>query len=167
MAKDYDIAKTGGRCVACERELAPGEEFLATVREDGEELTRCDYCPACAENRPPDEPGVLAAWRTKVPRPQEKKRLFVDDDVLVGFFERLADAEDDAKVNFRFVLALILMRKKLLVYDRLRTEPDGREVWLMHFRGQEQALEVLDPKLDDEKIAEVSGRLGEVMEVDL
>ena len=167
MAKDYDIAKTGGRCVACERELSAGEEFLATVREDGEGLTRHDYCPACAEKRPADEPGVLAAWRTRAPKPQEKKRLFVDDDVLVSFFERLAEAEEEAKVNFRFVLALILMRKKLLVYDRLRKEPDGREVWLMHFRGQEQPHEVLDPKLDDEKIAEVSGRLGEVMEVEL
>jgi hypothetical protein len=167
MAKDYDIAKTGGRCAACERELAPGEAFLATVREGGEGLVRYDYCPACADKLPPDEPEVLAVWRSKVPQPQQKRRLLVDDDVLVSFFERLAGAEEEAKVNFRFVLALILMRKKLLIYDRLRRESDGREVWLMHFRGQEQPHEVLDPKLDDERIAEVSGQLGQVMEVEL
>ena len=33
MAKEYNITKTSGRCVACQREMAPGEEYIATIRE--------------------------------------------------------------------------------------------------------------------------------------
>ncbi|MBS3733813.1 MAG: hypothetical protein KGY99_02695 [Phycisphaerae bacterium] len=166
MGKEYNISKATGRCAACERELAAGEAYLATVIEAGDDLERRDYCTSC---RPPGEAtgDALAAWRSRVPQPQDKRKVFVDDDVLVSFFERLADAEDPAKVNFRFVLALVLMRKKRLVYDGRRTDETGRDVWRMHFRGDESTCEVTDPNMDEQKIAEVSEQLGQIMETDL
>ena len=51
MAKEYNIVKATGRCITCQKEMAPGEEFVATVREvqgtadDEEEFAREDYCP--------------------------------------------------------------------------------------------------------------------------
>ncbi len=167
MAKEYDISKTAGRCAECDRELAPGEEFVATVIEAGDEFRRQDYCCTCWDARTRDETALFGVWRSHVPRPQEKKKLFVDDEVIAGFFERLDDAEEPAKINFRFVLALVLMRKKLLIYDRMRKEADGGEVWLMHFRGDEKTREVIDPHMDEEKIADVSRQLNQIMEVDV
>ncbi len=165
MPKDYNISKVTGRCAACERELAPGEGYVATVIEQGEELQRHDYCPECWDAWGGDS-TPLGQWRARVPEPNEKKKLFVDDDVLINFFERLAGAEDPAKVNFRFVLALILMRKKRLIYDRSRTDPHGREVWQMHLRGSDETCEVVDPNLDEEKIAEVGDQLHQIMEIE-
>ncbi|MHC4982525.1 MAG: hypothetical protein ACYTF6_05080 [Planctomycetota bacterium] len=167
MAKDYDIDKAAGRCFQCHRQLQVGEEFVATVKEAGEQFQREDFCNTCWGGRPQDQPAPLAAWRSHIPRPEDNKRLLVDDDVIVNFFERLDGADEPAKINFRFILALVLMRKKLLLYDRMRKEPDGREVWLLHFRGDERTHEVIDPHMDDEKIAEVSQQLTQVMEVDV
>ena len=106
---------------------------------------------------------MVGTWRTRIPRPKEKKKLFVDDELLVNFFERLEGALPPEKVNFRFALALILMRKKLLIYDGSNKLPDGREVWAMHLKGG-PACEVLDPRLDEEKIAQVSQQLDEILE---
>ncbi len=65
-----------------------------------------------------------------MPRPEEKKKLFVDDQVLCDLFERLAEVTEPAKVNFRFVLGLILMRKRLIVYETTRHD-DGKDVWVV------------------------------------
>ena len=86
--------------------------------------------------------------------------------MLINFFERLEDADDPAKVQFRFVLALILMRKKMLVYDGLKAGK-GDQPWLMHFRGSGKKCRVVDPHMDEDKIAEVSQQLGEILEGDL
>jgi hypothetical protein len=167
MAKEYDIGKAAGKCLRCARQMQVDEEFVATVTEAGEELHRQDFCTACWAAKPQDESALLAVWRARMPEPHEKKKLLVDNDVIVGFFERLDGTDEPAKINFRFILALVLMRKKLLAYDRMRKEPDGREVWLMHLRGDERTREVIDPHMDDDKIAQVSQQLNQIMEVDL
>ena len=43
MAKDFKISKPNGVCHATGRDIAPGEEFVALLRMDGEELVREDY----------------------------------------------------------------------------------------------------------------------------
>ena len=168
MAKDYNITKTLGQCRRCEKQLAPDDEIVATVREGDGEFHREDYCPGCWDGQEqPDSDELFGVWRTRVPRPEEKKKLLVDDDLIVNFFERLEGSETLARLSYRFVLALVLMRKKKLIYDRTKKTDDGQDVWLMHFRGSDQVHEVLDPHMDEEKIAEVSQQLGEIMEGEL
>ena len=101
-----------------------------------------------------------------MPHPQEKKKLFVDDEVLCGLFERLADAGEPAKVNFRFVLGLILMRKRLIVYEGSRQE-NGRDLWVVRLKGRDERLDLVDPRLDEHQMAEVSGQLGQILNEEL
>ena len=168
MAKEYSISKTVGRCSVCMQELQPGEQFVATVREAQDELQREDFCAACWQAGPKDDaPGLLGVWRPRISQPNEKKKLFVDDDLLMAFFERLDGAEEPAKVSFRFVLALVLMRKKLLVYDNEAKAADGSDVWITHFKGDDRKHNVIDPHMDEDKIAGVSRQLGEILEGEL
>ncbi|HUT01632.1 MAG TPA: hypothetical protein VM031_04200 [Phycisphaerae bacterium] len=175
MAKEYNIIRTAGRCSACDRQMQPEEEFVATVRpgesDDDEQFLREDFCLSCwqaagEEGREPS--GRLGTWRSRMPAPREKpKRTFVDDELLLEFFRRLEGADEPARVQLRFVLALILMRKKLLVYDGSHAAGDGRDVWSLHLRGETETCKVVDPHMDDEKIAEVSRQLGDVLEGEL
>ncbi len=167
MARDYQISKTTGACQSCGRALEPGESYVAAVLDADGELVRQDHCQSCWNASPRDGAESLASWRARVPLPRQRKKLFVDDEVLRGFFERLADSEDEAKVRFRFVLALVLMRKKQLVYEGSSSDPQGREVWSMRARGGEEVHAVIDPKLDEQSIAEVTADLGQILEADL
>jgi len=168
MAKDYEISKTAGVCSSCGKELSPGEEFLAALKEAGEEFQREDRCLACWDAAGGQgSPEALATWRTKVPQPQEKRKLFVDDELLINFFEALEGTDEPSKINFRFVLALVLMRKRLLAYERSETASDGRDFWTMRLKGTQRTYQVLDPHMDEDKIAEVSRNLGKILEADL
>jgi len=172
MAKDYDIAKPRGLCAACGRQMASGEEFVAILVENApateNEFLREDYCTACWKARAADQaPPAFCLWQSRVPAPQEKKKLFVDDELLINFFQRLEGEEEAARISFRFVLALVLMRKKLLVYEGMKKLPAGGEVWKMRLKGTDEMHEVIDPKMDDEKIAQVSEQLGQILEGEL
>ena len=101
-----------------------------------------------------------------MPDPDEKKPIFIDDDMLMAFFERLAEETDQDKVNFRFVLAMILMRKRRLKYDA--TKMDGeQEIWRLRVVGTKDVVEVLNPHLAEEQIEQLSSQLGEILHSDL
>ena len=41
---------------------------------------------------------------------------------------------------------------------------DGGETWEMHFKGSDAKHRVVNPKMDEDKIAQVSQNLGEILE---
>jgi hypothetical protein len=86
--------------------------------------------------------------------------------VLCEIFERLAETTEPAKLNFRFVLGLILMRKRMIVYEDTRTE-EGREIWRVRFRGRDDKLDLVNPKLDEQQVMEVSQQLSEILNEEL
>lgn len=168
MAKEYNISKTSGQCATCKTPILPEEELMAVIRETDEAFIREDFCLNCWPSQPQEQDSsVLGVWRARVPKPEEKKKLLVDDEVLVNFFHRLEGTEEQAKINFRFVLALVLMRKRLLIYDRMNKDAQGNQTWQMHIRGNSQVHHVIDPDMDEDKIAQVSQQLGQIMEGEL
>ena len=101
-----------------------------------------------------------------MPRAEVKKKLLVDDAVLLDLLLRLQDTTQVEKLCFRFVLALILMRKKLVIYEDTTHDEQGRELWTMRVRGREGNFTVIDPKPTDEQIASVRDQLGQIVNED-
>jgi len=85
----------------------------------------------------------------------------------MDLFERLADDERPQRVAFRFVLALILMRKRLLRFAGRKAGGEGEtEWWLMRPKGvgtDQPPLEVLNPRLADDDVRELTAQLSEVL----
>ncbi len=163
-ASGYEVARPLGRCAVSGQPIAPDEKFMAALRETVAGFERVDVStPAWAAF---DRKDVVAFWQTTMPRHEQKRKLFVDDEVLCQLFERLADATEPAKLNFRFVLGLILMRKRMLIYETTRHEGEAgndRELWTVRFKGKEDGLDLLNPKLTEEQVGEVSRQLGEIL----
>jgi hypothetical protein len=169
MAKDYKIDKARQVCTACGEDIPEGSEIVAIARMSEGEIVREDYHVPCwvdpLDREASKNLDILGVWRTTIPEKEAKKKLLVDDGLLINFFERLAGQEQPDRINFRFVLALILMRKKLLNYEGM-DKKEGRDVWKMRFKNETDIHEVIDPGMDEEKIASVSASLGEIMEGD-
>jgi len=160
---EWEINKPLGRCYGSGEKIEPGREYFATLVETSDGLQRRDFC---CEYFQQSKPQVYCHWKTRMPSPQEKKRLFVDDEMLLTFFNRLETETDGEKVNFRFVLALILMRKRLIKYDSGRTE-DGREIWRVRVVRDNEFVDVINPELNEEQIEQLSGQIGRILQVDM
>ncbi len=177
MIADWEVAKTQGVCGGCGRSFEPRQEYYAALLEGSQEaeqgqkekseasggFERLDYCQECWER---ESPEAFCFWKTRVPEPAQKKKLLVDDEVLLEFFERLGEASERVKINFRFVLALILMRKRILKYQQTQLR-DGEEIWIMGQVREQTKHEVLNPRLDDAQIEEVSEQLSAILRSEL
>ena len=156
----YEVARPLGKCHITDQPIAAGEKFMAALRETPVGFERIDVCVSAWPEF--DRKDVIAFWQATMPALEQKKKLFVDDEVLCDLFERLKDTTEPPKLNFRFVLGLILMRKKMLIYDESRID-DGKDMCVVHFMGREDKLDLLNPKLDEAQVAEVSTQLGQIL----
>ncbi len=186
QADAYQIERATGRCAATGRELRPGQRIVTALIDDGRTLRRADFTEHAWQHgtRPMH---VFGFWVGAVPEPNAKPRVFVDDEVLMNLLRRLEDADQPDRLAFRFVLALILMRKKLLRYDRTERRPveaDDQagpaeaQWWILTPKAdlskgplgkwkQDETIAVLDPHLDDEQIRNVTEQLGQILHAEL
>ena len=158
---DFSLARPAGTCSVTGAPLLPDQPFMAALRETPAGFDRLDVTLDAWPAVPRDD--VVAFWRTVMPKPNAKRKQFaIDDGALCDLLERLEGVESNDKRCFRFVLALILMRKRLVIYDGSRFE-ENAEIWSIRIRGREGAFNLVDPKPTEEQIAAVSGQLGEIL----
>lgn len=163
MAQQWEVQSPTGRCSVTGRPFAEGDEFYAVLFAEGDTFRRED-CGKEAWQGPPE--GSFCFFKTRVPVKEKKKRLLVDNDILFSFFLRLAKETEPVRVQFRFVLALILMRKRLLRYEGAKVE-DGVEVWRMVQPGEQTEHKVTNPRLTDDQIEGVSQQLSAILHGDM
>jgi hypothetical protein len=167
MAKEFHITKASGCCCTCRRQLEPGDRFAASLHETDEQFLRKDWCPDCWDREGQQQNGdLIGSWQSRIPAAKEKKKLFVDNDVLLNFFRRLEGTDQPERQAFRFVLGLILMQKRLLRYEKTLPGTD-EETWLMRVRGSDETFQLHNPQISEEEIAQVSDQLGQILEADL
>ena len=206
LQNTYDIQRPTGVCAATGRELAPGETVYTALidppAEDRSEeqrkandktsgggelpMLRIDVSAQAWEDSDYRPPHLFGFWRTEVPEPNEKKKLLVGDAAIQELMLSMEDATEDKQLAFRYVLALILLRKKLLRHDgidrREQEESSGggpvQDYWQFtpkldiakgHFGkwNPDAKFEVLDPHITEDEIAGVTEQLGQVLELDL
>ncbi len=160
---EWEINKPLGQCYGTGSKIEHGEEYFGALVEIDEGLERRDFCDDYWES---EKPNVFCYWRSKLPHPDQKKQIFVDDEMLMAFFERLENETGQEKVNFRFVLALILMRKRRLKYDATRVE-NGKEIWRLRIVAEKEIVEVIKPHLDEEQVEQLSSQIGQILQTDL
>ena len=160
---EWEINKPLGQCYGSGRKIEYGEEYFGALVKTEEGLQRRDFCADYWEK---EKPEVFCYWKTKLPQPGQRKPLFVDDQMLMAFFERLEKETEQEKMNFRFVLALILMRKRILKYEDTATD-NGREIWRLRIGGDKEIPERINPRLDEEQFGQLSSQIGEIRQADL
>ena len=159
---EWTINKPLGQCYGTGRKIEYGEEYFGALVQTEAGQQRRDFCADYWESQKPE---TFCHWKTRLPQPGQKKQLFVDDQMLMAFFERLEKETEQQKVNFRFVLALILMRKRILKYEDTRTDGD-KEIWVLRTVGDRQSIEVVNPHLDEGQIEQLSSQIGEILQTE-
>jgi hypothetical protein len=156
---DYQIQGNTRRCAATGRELRPGEKFYSVLLDQGGKFVRLDYGSEAWQG-PPE--GAFSFWAGRVPAQEESRRLRIDDDLLVDCFGRLEGHTDPAQVNFRYVLALLLMRRKRFKFEETGKDGD-RETWVLRCTRTGARHEVVDPQLTEEEMAAVQEEVFKVL----
>lgn len=157
---EWQVARPTGRCANCGRLLAEGEVFHAVLVERAGALERLDYDAEHWGGPPAD---AFCFWRSRVPERRQKQKVVMDNETLTQLFRRLHPAKSDIQKQFRFVLALWLMRKKLLRFEQTLRE-GGQEIWQMRLTADDSPQRVERVALEDAELERASQQLRLLLE---
>jgi len=147
---EYQIQPNTRRCAISGRDLRPGEPYYTALLEAGGQFIRQDYS-AEAWKGPPQ--AAFSFWSGRVPNETEPRKPRVDDDLLLECFERLEGQAEPGRVSFRYVVALLLMRRKRLKIEESRIEGEHEVLLLRCVRTGAKHLVVKPGMTEDEMTA--------------
>ncbi|MFQ3591626.1 MAG: hypothetical protein SNJ82_00335 [Gemmataceae bacterium] len=159
MITDYQIQAATPRCARSGRELRPGERIHSVLRIEGGAFLREDIAPEHWHGPPA---GVFAHWVGRVPSGSKPRKMLIDDEVLVECLARLQNDPDPTKQRFRYVLALLLIRRKRM---RLLETTQEAGVEILHLGDPKTAATytVPDPQLADDELEAVQDEVFRVL----
>jgi hypothetical protein len=156
---DYQIQANTRLCSVTGRELKPGDKFFTVLLDEGGKFIRHDYS-ADAWQGPP--PNTFSFWTGRVPPQEESRRPRIDDDLLVDCFQRLEGQTEPDRLNFRYVIALLLMRRKRFKFEEVQTE-DDRETLIVRCVRTRNVYRVENPRLTEEEMVRVQEEVFKVL----
>ncbi len=158
--KRFDVGAPARRCCKTGRELKPGEIYYAALVRTENGLERFDYAPEAWQG-PPE--GAIGFWRGRVPAPRHARfRILDDETAMEGFLSLEADQRPRAR-TLRYILALHLMRRRLLRLVRIETRGDEDYIRVRSTRERKAEWLVWCPALTEEEIRDLEANLAEML----
>lgn len=155
---DYEIQRCTRHCASSGRELLEGETFYSVLLPRGAELSRLDYA-ADAWNGPPAD--ALGWWKSQMPTREAKKAQLAPSDVLLELFVGLADQPE--QIDKRYVLALLLVRRRIMRLEETQTDDHGQETLVLYCHRDESMHRVAVLLPSDPRADEIQAELSQLL----
>lgn len=165
IIQDWKIRSTEAKCVVSGEPFKDGEDFYTCIFDDPESdgFIRRDYSVgAWQEVRPSLDPKPFSFWRSTYKAPvkvEEEKKI--EDTSAEGMLRRFIEEDDSRTENARYILALMLERKKVLIPTDSK-ETETRKLLFYEHEENGDVFIVADPGL---KLAEIEVVQTEVSEL--
>lgn len=160
MATDFDTIGSTRRCAITGRELRAGERVYGVLTESAGQFARVDYSAEAWSGPPPE---AIAHWCGRIPFTSRPAKPTFNDAILLDCFDHLAGATDPNRIHFRYVVALLLMRRKKLKFEDAKRKADGTEILVLRDARTGRRQDVPDPKLSEDQIEAVQQQVFQVL----
>ncbi len=156
---EYDIQRCTRRCHATGRELAPGAVVYSVLMETGGNITRHDYSAEAWQGPPED---ALGWWKATIADASSKRMHWAPNDVMLHYFEQLDG--NPAKEDVRYVLALLLVRRRIVRVESTEKDAAGTETLVVYSPRNEAEYRVKVAMPPGEREVAIQAELSQLLQ---
>jgi hypothetical protein len=165
LAESWHIRSRAHHCSATEKSFEEGEVFFTALFPDPESdgYLRLDFSREAWDSRPEDAESPFSFWRAIYKPPQVKAQVDIvdkqDPEVLLT---RLVEEDEAHTENARYILAIMLERKKLLIEtDCQKTRTGLLRVYQHRYSGE--IFIVKDPQIPLSEVAPLQEEVQQLL----
>jgi len=158
---DFEIQRCSRSCAKTDHEFAPGEEFYSVLVSEGSEVVRYDYSQQAWEG-PPDE--AIGWWKSQMPEANARRANWAPNDVMLDYFQQLE--EQPGKEDVRYILTLLMIRRRVLRLDDSELGEDGVERMIVFCPRNETEYHVPVVSPDPVRASEIQDELARLLFAD-
>lgn len=156
---DYEVERCTRHCAVTGREFAPGEEYYSVVVAEGAKVLRRDYAKD-AWPGPPE--GALGWWKSQMPGGVQRRKRWAPNDVMLQVFDEL-EAKADQQ-DLRYVLALLLCRRRVMRQEETERDDEGREVLVLYCPRRDATYRILAVMPEETRIGQIQDDLARLLQ---
>lgn len=156
---EFDIQRCSRQCAKSGRLIEPGEEYYSILTNDSGTVVRHDYATEAWEGPTGDYVGW---WKAQLPGGNSRKPTWAPNDVMLDLFTQLEQHPDQA--DTRFVLSLLLVRRRVMRLDGYERESDGREVALLHCPRNSNDYRIPSVKPSPQRMQAIQDKLASLLQ---
>lgn len=134
--QDYEIRGFTRKCAATGEVIPAGATFYTVVRPGAPEYLREDYSLSAWKGPPED----AIAWWKSIATESGVRKPRVPSEIIIEYFEQLE--QDAARDEERFVLALLMIRRRILRLEEETKDEQGRAIMQVFCHRNEKAYQV-------------------------
>ena len=158
MQSEWDIKSRAHVCSRTGHEFTEGESFFTLLYREGEGFRREDLSEDAWANRN-DNIQPFSFWRAKYEPPAPPPPEALPKDDAEGLLRKLIADNDPAQINARYILTLMLERKRLL---RPMESQDDDFLVYEHIASGETFV-IPNPRLSLAQIPDVQQEVAELL----
>jgi hypothetical protein len=155
---DFEVQRFTRKCCVTDAILQPGDEFFSALISEGAHVLRRDYA-ATAWSGPPQ--GTVGWWKSQVPDVLSRKAHWAPNDVILHYFEQLY--EDDSQADMRYVLTLLMIRRRIVRLEDTEQAEPGPEVFVLYCPRNEREYRVTVSIPTAQRAEEIQNYLAELL----
>jgi hypothetical protein len=165
---DWNLQSRAHACQTCEQPFADQHPYHTLLFDEAAGYRRHDVCETCWTAKFAAGPRQhLSHWQGVYEAPPAEPPDAIQHETAESLLRKLVEANDPAHAAARYILAVMLERKRILkVKDQIKQD-DGRRVFVYEHGGNGDVFTILDPALQLQQLdavqREVSGLLAHGM----
>lgn len=163
MNQEWSIQGRSHACSATGREFAEGEFFYTLLFDETAGFRREDLCEEAFAGRAADAPAPYSFWRSKyvppAPPPPEPLGKQTAEDLL----RRYMDEQSPQHANARYLLAVMLERKRILKEIEVKKDGGGRVTRIYEHPKTGEVFVIPDPQLRLDQLAALQVELSQLL----
>jgi hypothetical protein len=158
---EWDIQSRADACTACQRPFADKEAYHTLLSMDASGYARRDLCVTCFAGAARD--GVMSYWQGEYKLPPPPPPEAIQKETAETLLRKLVESTDPSHEAARYILAVMLERKRILKHRDTVHEDSGAELLVYEHARTGESFTIPDPKLRLDQLAHVQEEVSALL----
>lgn len=158
---DWDIQSRACACTTCQEPFHDKQTYHTLLSMTAAGYERRDLCTECYLAAKRD--GVFSYWQGEFKLPPPPPPEPIEKNTAESLLRNLLDSTDPTHAAARYILAVMLERKRLLKHRDTVHEADGKELLVYEHAQTGESFTIPDPKLRLDQLQEVQQQVGDLL----
>lgn len=158
---EWDIQPRASACTVCAKAFADKQTYHTLLDQATESYSRRDLCADCYAGATRNT--VISQWQGKYRVPPPPAPEAIQKDTAETLLRKLVESSDPTQSGPRYILAVMLERKRILKHrDTIRDE-QGNELLVYEHAQSGESFTLPDPHLRLDQLEEVQRQVAELL----